>query len=190
MHEFFAKIARHAFGKGAAFCYAVTVAVSGQLAYNYLQPRNTAPMPVSVAVPVPAPASDSGAAIVAPIPAAPPSARAPRDRTDPAGTLLPVASKPGGAACPRAETALAASSCRPHPLEKPASTVAAKPASLPDMPSLDMPLHPQPAEAARPAGTADAAVAAPIPLLPAAGAAEVEKAAVPIRPGPGSGGLY
>jgi len=39
VREFFAKIARHAFGKGAAFCYAVTVAVSGQLAYNYLQPR-------------------------------------------------------------------------------------------------------------------------------------------------------
>ena len=59
MRELFAKMARHAFGKGAAFCYAVTVAVSGQLAYNYLQPRNTAPMPVSVAVPVPAPTSDS-----------------------------------------------------------------------------------------------------------------------------------
>ena len=102
--KFFAKIARHAFGKGAAFCYAVTVAVSGQLAYNYLQPRNTAPMPVSVAVPVARPGSastrHSGAAIVAPIPAAPPSA--PPLVTAPIlpEPLLPVASKPGGAACP------------------------------------------------------------------------------------------
>ena len=31
VHEVFAKIARFAFGKGAAFCYAVAVAVSGQL---------------------------------------------------------------------------------------------------------------------------------------------------------------
>jgi hypothetical protein len=36
----------------------------------------------------------------------------------------------------------------------------------------------------------DAAVAAPIPLLPSPGSAEVEKAAIPVRPGPGSGGLY
>ena len=186
MREFFAKIARHAFGKGAAFCYAVTVAVSGQLAYNYLQPRNTAPMPVSVVVPVPAPASDSGAAIVAPIPAARPSA--------PPLVTAPILPDPSSLSLPSPAAlpvpALKAAVLPPAPAEKPVSTVAAKPASLPDMPPLDMPLHPQPAEAARPAGTADVAVAAPIPLLPATGAAEVEKAAVPIRPGPGSGGLY
>jgi hypothetical protein len=46
------------------------------------------------------------------------------------------------------------------------------------------------ADAAPPKGTADTAVAAPIPLLPSAGAPEIEKAAIPVRPGPGSGGLY
>src|SRR3954453_22259764 len=72
VHEFFAKIARHAFGKGAAFCYAVAVAVSGQLAYNYLRRPDRVPPPAAVTVPGPSPASGSGAAAVAPIPAVTP----------------------------------------------------------------------------------------------------------------------
>ena len=77
MHEFFAKIARLAFSKGAAFCYAVAVGVSGQLAYNYLQPRDPAPRSVSVAAPAPYAAPPSGTAAVAPIPRATPPEPAP-----------------------------------------------------------------------------------------------------------------
>ncbi|MGE3279636.1 MAG: hypothetical protein AB7H90_03750 [Alphaproteobacteria bacterium] len=119
MREFLAKIVRLAFGKGAAFCYAVTVGVSGQAAYNYLKPPTPAPTPVAVAVPAPYPAPPSGAAVIAPIPGAPPETTA-----------------------------------SPSP------------------------------------GFPAATVAAPIPLLPSAGMAEVERAAIPVRPGPGSGGLY
>ena len=75
MHEFLAKIARLAFSKGAAFCYAVTVGVSGQAAYNYLKPHDSAP--VSVAVPVQYPAPPSGAAALAPIPGMMPLESAP-----------------------------------------------------------------------------------------------------------------
>jgi hypothetical protein len=73
----------------------------------------------------------------------------------------------------------------PVPALKPAAMVTADPAPLSDTPSPD-----RASEGARPDRIPDAAVAAPIPLLPAPGSAEVEKAAIPVRPGPGSGGLY
>ena len=119
MHEILAKIARLAFSKGAAFCYAVTVGVSGQLAYNYLQPRDPAPKTVAVAVPVAIPRATvrrrglsrrfpSSAARTRAV-AGEPRRRAgshreagagpvPRDRADPAGTPVIVAAEPGGAA--------------------------------------------------------------------------------------------
>ena len=46
MHGFIAKIARLAASKAAAFVYAVTVGVAGNLAFHYLQP--TAPTPAAM----------------------------------------------------------------------------------------------------------------------------------------------
>jgi hypothetical protein len=219
VHEFLAKIARLAFSKGAAFCYAVTVGVSGQLAYNYLQPRDTAPKSVSIATPARNPAPPSGNAVVtripgpllsepAPLPAtlasvsavAAKPAAAPRAATAPILSEPPSLSLPSPAALPTPALKPAAlppsrpalvtpveSPAAPvEPAQKPAALVTATPAPLPDM----QPPHDRAAEMPRAAGNLDTAVAAPIPLLPLAGAAEVEKAAIPIRPGPGSGGLY
>jgi hypothetical protein len=227
VHEFFAKIARLAFSKGAAFCYAVTVGVSGQAAYNYLKPHDPAPMPVSAPAPYPAPSS--GAAILAPIPganlpettpstghpawpaslasvpaapskpAAAPSAATAPILPEPASLSLPSpaalpapALKP--AALPPSQPATATAVEPPgrpiEPVEKPAASVTASPVPLPDMPAPSVSSHHRAAEAAQPTGSPDATVAAPVPLLPSTGAAEVEKAAVPVRPGPGSGGLY
>jgi hypothetical protein len=83
----------------------------------------------------------------------------------------------------------------PAPVEstdRPEAAATAKPLPPPDMPSSGLASRDRAAEAARSAENPDAAVTAPIPLLPPADAdaMEVEKAAVPVRPGPGSGGLY
>ena len=202
MHEFFAKIARHAFGKGAAFCYAVTVAVSGQLAYNYLKPRDPAST-VSAAAPSPKtggpPASLAGAtaipakpvsappAATAPILPEPPSLSLPSPAALPAPALKPAALPPSR---PPAAHAVEPSPAPGDPAEKAAAPATAKPAPPPDRP---LP-YPRAVEAAQPAGNPDAApdiaITAPIPLLPSSGAAEAEKTAAPVRPGPGSGGLY
>jgi hypothetical protein len=219
VHEFLAKIARLAFSKGAAFCYAVTVGVSGQLAYNYLQPRDTAPKLVSITAPALNPAPPSGNAVVARIPgplppepvsspatlasiptlvaksaAAPPAAAAPILPEPPSLSLPSPAALPTPAlkptALPPSRPALVTPAKLPtapvEPAQQPAAPEAATPASLPDM----QPPQDRAAEMPRAAGNLDAAIAAPIPLLPSASAAEVEKAAMPVRPGPGSGGLY
>ena len=177
MHVFFAKIARFAFSKGAAFCYAVTVGVSGQLAYNYVQPRDPAPAAVASAVPP--------AAMAAKPAPAPPAATAPllRDLT---AASLP---NPGAMSAPALK-----------PATLPASRPNADPAASPE----GAPEPPAPAGAATaalpplgggievmpsPAGPV-AAIAGPVSLLPLSAAPEAEKTVAPVRPGPGSGGLY
>ena len=153
VHEFLAKIARLALSKGAAFCYAVTVGVSGQLAYNYLQPRNPAPKPVPSPCRRRPPRPPSGRPFRA-IPArrrpnpgrrrrtspAPGCCReagigpARRDRADPAGAAVIVAADPGGAARPRAETdRLAAEPAGRRPRVEP-SPAPVEPAEKPAVP--------------------------------------------------------
>ena len=235
MHEFLAKIARHAFGKGAAFCYAVTVAVSGQLAYSYLQPRDPTPVPAAVAVQPSYPAPHAGPAFVAPLPGAtsletapvprsgaaqaslaaapaksvsavpvatapilpePPSLSLPSPAALPAPVLKPTAlpaNRPP-AATPAA-TAIEPSPAPVEPAEKPAGSTIVKPAPPPDKAAprnraAEM-THPEAAQLPGNPDTApDISIAAPIPLLPSSDAAEAEKIATPVRPGPGSGGLY
>lgn len=178
MHEFFAKIAGFAFSKGAAFCYAVTVGVSGQLAYNYLQPRD--PAPATAAVPAPHAAPPSPAAVsavpaparavaIAPALPEPPALSLPSPAALPAPALRPAALPPSR---PAGEPA------RPQPAS-PEGTVSAA------LPPLEGSI-----EIAPPPSPPILSGAGPIPLLPSAAMPESEKAAAPVRPGPGSGGLY
>lgn len=231
VHEFFAKIARHAFGKGAAFCYAVAVTVSGQLAYSYLQPRDPAPAlfrappsgavavaPVSGATPTEtarlpghraAPASIASAPVLSIKPASAPSAATAPILPEPLSASLP---SPAASPVPAAKPATAPPSRHPaasvhgtgpgiapeavvepssapvEPAGKPSVSVTVKPAPPADMPP--PPFHFRAAETSRAAQDPDADVAAPIPLLPPEGTAETEKTALPVIPGPGSGGLY
>ncbi len=190
MHEILAKIARLAFSKGAAFCYAVTVGVSGQLAYNYLQPHDRGPQTIAVAAPSPTPAAPFGAAVLAPIPPARPpeaapspaslAARAGDAKEATASATLPILPESPALSLP-SPSALPAPVLRPAalPPSRPAAAASVEPSAAP----VDQTAMP-------PAGTADTAVATPIPLLPSDGVAEIEKAAIPVRPGPGSGGLY
>ena len=216
----------------------MTVGVSGQLAYSYLQPRN--PAAVSVAVQPTSPAPLAGAASVAPLPGVTPPETVPVPRraaaaaslaAAPAATARPVSVMPAATAPilpespslslpspaalrapalkpaalppsrPPAATAIEPSSAEPssapvEPAEKPAASTTAKPAPPLDMPSsrdgaaeaIRQPAMRQ--QAMRLPESPDTAVAAPIPLLPSAGAAEAETVAAPVRPGPGSGGLY
>lgn len=116
VHEFFAKIARFAVSKGAAFCYAVTVGVSGQLAYNYLAPKDPAPAATSVVAPAPPAATSVVAAPAAPAPPA---------------TAAPAASGPAPSPTPVSATA---SPAKPPP----AKPVATAPI-LPDPPAAVLP---------------------------------------------------
>jgi hypothetical protein len=218
VHEILAKIARLAFSKGAAFCYAVTVGVSGQVAYNYLQPHDPAPKTVTAAVPAPNPATPFNAAVVVPIPRAPPPEAAPSPTGlagAPTGTAKPAPASSSATVPilpPPSSLSLPSPAVLPVPALRPAalppsrlvvttptqpSTAALEPAPKPSVattanpaPPTETSSHHGAVELAQPAGIADSAVAAPIPLLPSDSAAEIEKAAIQVRPGPGSGGLY
>ncbi|MGE0257432.1 MAG: hypothetical protein AB7H71_09760 [Alphaproteobacteria bacterium] len=209
MHKLFAKVARHAFGKGAAFCYAVAVAVSGQLAYNYLKPRDPAPKPVAVAAPASHAATPLGTAAVAPIPQAmppepeaPPTSRAGEPTTiarpisAPRGTTGPSLPDPPSTTLPipvlKAAVLPPGSSATSSTAKPSAAAIGAarEPFATANGAPPDAASHSGTAALPSPTEASNTPVSAPIPLLPSDGAAEVEKAAIPARPGPGSGGLY
>lgn len=198
MHEFLAKIGRFAVSKAAAFCYAVTVGVSGQLAYNYLQPKD--PAPAAVAAPAPA-AATLAAPIQSPAPASP------RPVSAPAAPLKPAPGSPAATAPILPEpppASLPSPASLPPPALKPTALPRIEPseAAKPDLAAKPDPL-PSDTTAATPVPPLQGTVVVgdvaaplsggPIPLLPPAAAAavpETEKAPTQVRPGPGSGGLY
>ena len=56
MNGFFARLARFAVSKAAAFCYAVAVGVAGNLVFHIVQSHRAAPVVATVPQPPPSPA--------------------------------------------------------------------------------------------------------------------------------------
>ncbi len=141
----FARIARFAVSKGAAFCYAVAVGVAGNMIFHFVQPRDPAP---AVAT---APYEARPAAAIAP--QAPPAGTvpAPTPVALPAAPLRPVAPQPAAAA--------------PALPEPPAAFALPNPASLP-LPALKPTALPPPPSPPLPSPSAAATLPAPAPTLP------------------------
>ncbi len=197
MHEVIAKIARFGVSKAAAFCYAVTVGVSGNMAFNYMQPRDPAPAIAPAISPAIVPAV-AAAPVPAPVPAEPAGPAPPK----PVATA-PIFPEPSAFALPSL-AALPAPVLKPTAL--PTAPHAVRPSEAAVVPALAA--HPGPSPAPGPGDPGrligeDAAEApsrartpgGPIPLLPSAASAEMlppenSMPATSPRPGPGSGGLY
>jgi hypothetical protein len=191
VHEFFAKIARFGVSKGAAFCYAVTVGVSGQLAYNYLQPKE--PVPTAVAVPAPAmataPAPTQNSAPAAPPPVAVPAAVARPAPIRPVA-IAPILPDPPSASLP-SPAALPTPILRPAALPPAASPPAALPPSVPIAAPGEAVAKPEATAKPEPPATLGATATAPLPPLGAAidvaspPAPRPSAAAAPPAPAPG-----
>jgi len=202
VHKFLAKLARFAVSKGAAFCYAVTVGVSGQLAYNYLQPKDPVPtivtLPAGAAV-APAPVKPPAPAPLSPV--APQAEKPPPARPVATAPILPpppeIALPPAALAAPPLRPAVLPSSEPPasaapgeaavNQVSPPAPEQAANPEPSPARQSLALPLSPieKIIDVSPPPAAGLADPDGPIPLLPppaAVKASETEKAAAPARP--------
>src|SRR5256714_2754844 len=219
VNGFFRKVARFAVSKMAAFCYAVAVGVAGNLVFNYVQTHQAAPSIAALPHEAPAPAEKSPTVVPTATPSvmpaaamiAKPPAAAPDRAAKPATVSAPVAPSvaplpepPANLGLPSA-SALSAPPLKPAALPSPAPAAIATPdrARLPPETAAAAEGNAKPAaaaalpplgpaiEVASPPG-APAAPSTPIALLPDPKTASPEAAEKPppIKPGPGSGGLY
>src|SRR5947209_11668012 len=219
VNGFFRKVARLAVSKMAAFCYAVAVGVAGNLVFNYVQTHQAAPSIAALPHEAPAPAEKSPTVVPATTPSvmpaaamiAKPPAAAPDRAAKPATVSAPVAPPvpplpdpsanlglPSAAALsapPLKPTALPspapAAIAAPDRARPPAEAAAAAEANAKPAPAAALPPLGPAIEVASPPG-APAAPSTPIALLPDPKPASPEAAdkPPPIKPGPGSGGLY
>jgi protein transport protein SEC31 len=118
LHEFISKIARLAFSKAAAFCYAVAVGVAGNLAFNFVQHHQTTVPP---AVSPASQAASAGDESPIPMYLSPPQHR-PAGKPVATSRILPP---------PSGDIALPSSDSLPTPELKPTALATTTPADVP-----------------------------------------------------------
>jgi hypothetical protein len=194
----FRELARLGVSRAAAFFYAVAVGVAANIIIAHFSPHESAATAPPAAWPLVAKPGQSpmATAIIAPKPAEPPAhgleVNAPATIPIPAPAIKPatiatpalpaIANQPAGGT-PTAASLPSPAAMTPPPLQPTAlPSAAAPPPVAPSSAALDA----KPAD--KPANNVEAATtpAAPVSLLPPSD----QPAPKPIKPGPGSGGLY